>query len=42
MNPKEFQKSFISWMNDCQELTYGAITAIDDKRLRGSYIRERS
>lgn len=37
MNPKEFQKAFIAWMNDCQELTHGSIIAIDGKRLRGSY-----
>jgi predicted transposase YbfD/YdcC len=37
MNPKEFQKAFIAWMNDCHEATHGDIIAIDGKRVRGSY-----
>ena len=37
INPKEFQKAFISWMNDCQELSHGDVIAIDGKRVRSSY-----
>lgn len=35
--PKEFQSSFISWMNSLTEVTEGEVVAIDGKTLRHSF-----
>lgn len=37
LNPEEFQKSFISWIQSISKLTSQEIVAIDGKTLRGSY-----
>lgn len=37
INPKEMQRAFIDWMNDCHELTKGEVIAIDGKTVQGSY-----
>ena len=35
--PKEFQSSFISWVNSLTEVTQGEVVAIDGKTLRHSF-----
>jgi predicted transposase YbfD/YdcC len=37
INPEQFQKSFISWIQSISKLTNQEIVAIDGKTLRGSY-----
>ena len=37
VNPKQFQKCFIEWMQACHQATNGEIIAIDGKTERGSY-----
>lgn len=37
VNPKQFQKCFIEWMQACHQATNGEIIAIDGKTARGSY-----
>ncbi len=37
INPKQFQKCFIEWMQACHQTTNGEIIAIDGKTARGSY-----
>jgi predicted transposase YbfD/YdcC len=37
IDPDEFQKAFIDWVNDIQAMTRGEIVAIDGKTLRGSH-----
>ncbi len=37
INPEQFQKSFISWIQSISKLTSQQIVAIDGKTLRGSY-----
>lgn len=37
LNPKEFQSSFIRWMNNLTEVTQGEVIAIDGKTLRHSF-----
>lgn len=37
INPEQFQKSFISWIQSISKLTSQEIVAIDGKTLRGSY-----
>ncbi|GAA6618972.1 ISAs1 family transposase [Scytonema sp. NUACC26] len=37
LNPEQFQKSFISWIQSISKLTNEEIIAIDGKTLRGSY-----
>lgn len=39
MDPKEFQKSFLSWINAASELIGGQVIAIDGKVLRRSHDR---
>ena len=41
INPKEFQKSFIQWMNECYVTTQGAVVCVDGKTLRRSYDKNR-
>lgn len=41
INPKEMQRAFIDWMNDCHELTKSEVITIDDKAVRGSYNKSR-
>ena len=36
LNPEQFEKNFIAWMNSCVELSAGSIIPIDGKRLRSS------
>jgi predicted transposase YbfD/YdcC len=36
MNPEEFEKSFMEWVQAINELTQGQVIAIDGKQLRGS------
>ncbi len=37
INPEQFQKSFITWIQSISKLTNQEIVAIDGKTLRGSY-----
>jgi len=36
INPEEFKRSFLSWVQTIQKLTEGEVVAIDGKQLRGS------
>lgn len=36
LNPEEFEKSFLEWVQAISELTQGQVIAIDGKQLRGS------
>jgi len=36
INPEEFQRSFLTWVQTIQELTQGEVIAIDGKQLHGS------
>ncbi len=36
LNPNEFNKCFINWLNEISELTDGEVIAIDGKTIRGS------
>lgn len=36
INPEEFERSFLSWVETIQKLTDGEVVAIDGKQLRGS------
>jgi predicted transposase YbfD/YdcC len=37
MNPEEFQRSFLEWVQAVNRLTQGQVIAIDGKQLRGSH-----
>lgn len=37
INPEEFEKSFMEWVQAINELTQGQVIAIDGKQLRGSH-----
>ena len=37
INPEEFQKSFMEWVQAINQLTQGQVIAIDGKQLRGSH-----
>ncbi len=39
IDPQEFERSFMSWVQTIQELTQGEVIAIDGKQLRGSQDR---
>jgi predicted transposase YbfD/YdcC len=39
IDPQEFERSFLSWVQTIQELTQGEVIAIDGKQLRGSHNR---
>lgn len=41
INPKEFQRSFMQWMNECHVATQGDVVCIDGKTLRRSYDKSR-
>jgi len=41
IDPKEFQKCFVDWVNEIAALTSGQIVAIDGKTVRGSHNRAR-
>lgn len=40
INPEEFEKSFMEWVQAINELTQGQVIAIDGKQLRGSHESE--
>jgi hypothetical protein len=40
INPEEFEKSFMEWVQALHELTQGQVVAIDGKQLRGSQASE--
>lgn len=37
INPQQFQRCFVNWMQSCHILTNSEVIAIDGKTLRGSY-----
>jgi predicted transposase YbfD/YdcC len=39
LNPEEFERSFLTWVQDIEELTQGTVVAVDGKTLRGSHDR---
>jgi hypothetical protein len=39
LDPEEFEKSFLEWVQAVQEMTEGQVIAIDGKQLRGSHDR---
>lgn len=39
LDPEEFEKSFLEWVQAVQEMTQGQVIAIDGKQLRGSHNR---
>lgn len=41
INPKEFQRSFMQWMNECHAATKGDVVCIDGKTVRRSYDKSR-
>ena len=41
VNPKQFQRCFIDWMQVCHEVTEGEVITIDVKTVRSSYDKSR-
>lgn len=41
INPKQFQRAFADWMQECHTVSAGEVIAIDGKTLRGSYDKSR-